>query len=257
MINIWGTTFLVGPFLGPALAGYLGDAMDWEDAFSVLVGLYAVSTIIVFTFGRETYYAPNHGPAPAQTFLQSITSRGGAFTLYRPSLSLSAKTTLKYIFVWPMLLVGISMMVNFTWPIGITVTVDSFIRAPPYLFDNIQAASMRFAAVFGAIFGWFLGFLFNSYISRSRSHLPSWRPEFRLFGAFLPAFFECMGLVLFGLGNQFQLSWVSLAFGWFMVNVGLVGTMVAITAFVLEKYPAHATTVSAILNMWRTSGKSL
>jgi hypothetical protein len=146
------------------------------------------------------------------------------------------------------------MMVNFTWPIGITVTVDSFIRAPPYLFNNIQAASMRFAAVFGAIFGWFLGFLFNSYISRSRSHLPSWRPEYRLFGVFIPAAFECAGLVLFGLGNQFQLSWVSLAFGWFMVNVGLVGTMVAITAFVLEKYPAYATTVSAIMNMWRSCG---
>jgi hypothetical protein len=41
-----------------------------------------------------------------------------------------------------------------------------------------------------------------------------------------------------------------------MVNVGLVGTVVAITAFVLEKYPAHATTVSAIMNMWRSCGKS-
>jgi hypothetical protein len=28
----------------------------------------------------------------------------------------------------------------------------------------------------------------------------------------------------------------------------------AITAYTLEKYPSHSTTVSAILNMWRTCG---
>lgn len=151
---------------------------------------------------------------------------------------------------------GVSMMVNCTWPIGIVTTVDSFIRAPPYLFNNVQAASMRFAAVIGSIFGWFLGYLFNEYISKSRTQQSSWRPEYRLFGVFVPAIFECAGLLLFGLGNQFKLSWVALAFSWFMVNIGLVGTIVAITAFVLEKYPARATTVSAIVNMWRTCGKS-
>jgi hypothetical protein len=149
------------------------------------------------------------------------------------------------------------MMINLTWPIGITTTVDSFIRAPPYLFINIQAASMRFAAVIGALIGFFLGSLFNEYLSKTRIHQHSWRPEYRLFGVFIPAVFECAGLLLFGFGNQFKLSWVALAFGWCMVNIGLVGTVVAITAFVLEKYPAHATTVSAIMNMWRSCGKSL
>jgi MFS family permease len=147
------------------------------------------------------------------------------------------------------------MMVNFTWPIGITTTVDTFIRAPPFLMNNVQAASMRFAAVFGAIVGFIIGYIFNEYISKTRTPLPSWRPEFRLLGVFIPAIFECTGLILFGLSNQFELSWVALAFGWFMVNIGLVGTMVAITAYVLEKYPAHATTVSAIMNMWRSCGK--
>lgn len=106
MINIWGTTFIVGPFLGPALAGYLGDAMNWKDAFAVLAGCYIFSTILVIVFGKETYYAPNRGVAVAPTFLQSITARGGALALYRPSISHSAKTILKYIFVWPMLLCG-------------------------------------------------------------------------------------------------------------------------------------------------------
>jgi len=149
---------------------------------------------------------------------------------------------------------GVSTMVNFTWPIGITVTVDSFIRAPPYLMNNIDAASMRWCAVLGSLTGWAIGYFFNEWISRTRVHRPGWRPEYRLHGVWIPAFCMVWGLLCFGLTNQFHKSWVGLAFGWFGVNIGLVGTMVAITAFALEKYSADATIVSAILNMWRTCG---
>ncbi|KAF4979144.1 hypothetical protein F66182_17304, partial [Fusarium sp. NRRL 66182] len=44
-------------------------------------------------------------------------------------------------------------MINFCWPIGITATVETFLHSPPYLFDEIQAASMRFAGVIGAVSG--------------------------------------------------------------------------------------------------------
>ncbi|KAG9241113.1 putative MFS transporter [Calycina marina] len=252
-INIWATTFLVGPFLGPALAGYLADALSWRGAFAVLAGLYGISTMIVLVLGRETYYVPNIGVLSAPTFIQSLIGQGGALAVRRPSFVKSAISTVRYIFVLPMLLVGFSVMINFTWPIGITVTVDSFIRAPPYSMGNIEAASMRFAAVIGSLTGFAVGYFFNEFMSK-RIHRPSWRPETRLHGVWLPAFAMVCGLILYGLTNQYGLSWVGLAFGWWGVNIGLVGTMVAITSFVLEKYPGESTTVSAILNMWRTCG---
>lgn len=254
MINIWGTAFLVGPFAGPALAGYLADVLNWRGAFAILVALYAVSTSLVLVFGRETYYLPGRSISKPQTFLQSLIGQGGAFAIHRPSFTKSVITTIKYIFRWPMLLVGISMMVNFTWPIGITVTVDSFIRAPPYLMNNIQAASMRWAAVIGALIGFTIGYFFNEWVSKTRIHRASWKPEFRLHGVWVPALCEICGLILYGLAIKNGLSWVAVAFGWCGVNIGLVGTMVAITAFVMDKYPQYATTVSAILNMWRTCG---
>lgn len=147
-------------------------------------------------------------------------------------------------------------MVNGTWPIGIVVTVDSFIRAPPYLMDSISAASMRWAPIIGALAGWLIGYTFNSYISRTRLHLPNWRPEFRLHGVWIPSFLMVGGLLLYGLGIKYERHWVALAFGWCLVNSGLVGNTVAITSFGLEKYARHATIVSAILNMWRTCGQS-
>lgn len=44
-------------------------------------------------------------------------------------------------------------MINFCWPIGITSTVETFLHSPPYMFDEIEAASMRFAGVIGAVSG--------------------------------------------------------------------------------------------------------
>lgn len=39
--------------------------------------------------------------------------------------------------------------------IGITTTIDTFLHSPPYLFDTIEASSMRFAGVIGALCGMF------------------------------------------------------------------------------------------------------
>lgn len=36
---------------------------------------------------------------------------------------------------------------------GITTTIDSFLHSPPYLFDTIEASSMRFAGVIGTLCG--------------------------------------------------------------------------------------------------------
>jgi len=106
MINIWGTTFLVGPFLGPALAGYLSAATSWRGAFAVLVALYAVSTALVLSFGRETYYLPNTPIAKGPNFIESLTARGGALAVQRPSFTITTKTLIKYLFRLPLLLVG-------------------------------------------------------------------------------------------------------------------------------------------------------
>jgi hypothetical protein len=53
-----GTTFLVGPFLGPALAGYIlyGSNNQWVIPFGLLTALYGFSTLLIVLFGYETFY---------------------------------------------------------------------------------------------------------------------------------------------------------------------------------------------------------
>jgi MFS family permease len=256
MINIWGTTFLVGPFLGPALAGYIQQGTNnWRAVFAVLTGLYGLSTLMIVLFARETYYN--------RTTLAQQRNRVRAFLAIGntnlPKLSTITSSTaniIKLIFTPPILLIGISTMINFTWPIGITTTIDAILHSPPYLMNSITSASMRFAGVIGALLGFVVGHFFNSWIYNG-SHgkrKANWRSEYRLHGIWIPILSMVCGLLAYGLTFHYQKSWVGLAFGWILVNVGLVGSMVASTAFALEKYPEHASKVAAILNMWRTCG---
>jgi len=276
MINIWGTTFLVGPFLGPALAGYVFQGTQkWNSSFGVLAGLYGASTLLIIVFGRETYYRKGHGTQEAPRW-KTFFGLGNTGTLNKLStIRIQSKDLVLMILRLPMLLVGTSLplpfpgvpevadkpgiatMVNFTWPIGITVTISTFLSMPPYLFNNVQDSSMRWAGIIGALAGWVFGYFFNDWVFNSaaatarRSH---WRPEYRLHGVWAPIFSMACGLVLYGQTLYFGLHWVGIAFAWVLVNLGMIATTVAITAFALEKYPTHATIVSAIINMWRTCG---
>ena len=256
MINVCGTTFLAGPFLGPALAGYtMEGTKSWRAVFGVLTGLYGLSTILILLFARETYY--HHASRVQQTSRpKAFLAIGSTNVPKLATIASSTKQIVKLIFTAPILLVGISSMISFTWPIGITTTVDPIIHAPPYLMDNISAASMRFAGVIGALLGFLFGYFFNHWIynGSSGSRKEHWRSEYRLHGVWFPIASMVCGLLCYGLTLQYQALWVGLAGGWVLINIGMVGSTVAVTAFALEKYPDHASVIAAILNMWRTCG---
>lgn len=228
-INIWGTTFLVGPFLFPALAGYIVEGTgSWRDCFKVLTGLYGFSSLLIIAFGRETYYNIQQHGARSSHFKQLI-GRGPTITIPKiHTLQSSTVNIFTLVFTPPILLVGISTMINFTWPIGITTTIDSFVRAPPYLFGNITAASIRFAGVIGALLGFAVGWAFNKWIydgsgGKRKQH---WRSEYRLHGVWGPIASMVCGLLIYGLTLNYGASWVGLAVGWVLVNIGMVGSTV-------------------------------
>jgi MFS family permease len=108
---------LIGPFFGPALAGYIGAGTDWVISFGILTLFYGLSTILVLLFGYETYFIKGQ-ECQRNTRLQSFF---GIKTHNLPTLSTIAywsKTLVVYIFKFPLLLTGIATMVNFCWPIG-------------------------------------------------------------------------------------------------------------------------------------------
>jgi MFS family permease len=101
-----GTTFLVGPFLGPALAGYILDGSSWKVSFNVLAGLYGASTLMILVLARETFY--RRGQNTQETsHLKSIFGIGNTGTVPKvPALVITTKDLITHIFKLPLLLVG-------------------------------------------------------------------------------------------------------------------------------------------------------
>lgn len=110
-----GTTFLVGPFLGPAIAGYIGAGTSWRDSFGVLTALYGLSTAMVLAFGRETYYVPNQ---LAGSRLGAYFGIGNTGLPKWSTLGYWCRTLVVYVFKFPLLMTGVGILVTFTWPIG-------------------------------------------------------------------------------------------------------------------------------------------
>jgi hypothetical protein len=54
----------------------------------------------------------------------------------------------------------------------------------------------------------------------------SWRPEYRLHGIWFPVASLAAGLLTYGLTLNFGKHWIGLAFGWIMVNLGMIASTV-------------------------------
>lgn len=98
-----GTTFLVGPFLGPAIAGYIGAGTNWRESFGILTALYGLSTAMVLLFGRETYYVPGK---PTGSRIGSFFGIGNTKLPKWATIADRCRTLVIYVFKFPLFLTG-------------------------------------------------------------------------------------------------------------------------------------------------------
>jgi MFS family permease len=59
-INFWAFSFLVGPYLGPFIAGFLIQKINWRQDFGVLAAFHGFAVILIVLFGDETLYDRDH-----------------------------------------------------------------------------------------------------------------------------------------------------------------------------------------------------
>lgn len=88
-INIWAFSFLVGPYLGPFISGFLLNVMTWRADFGVMAGFYAASAILITFCGRETLYDrenPHKSPEGFKGRLELLIGTAGFRAPRRPSL---------------------------------------------------------------------------------------------------------------------------------------------------------------------------
>jgi MFS family permease len=91
-INLWAFTFLVGPYLGPLIAGQLISKISWRQDFGVLAAFYGFSTLLIVFLGEETLYdRDSQVQAPKQKGIlhkiKLLTGYAGWRTSGRPTLA--------------------------------------------------------------------------------------------------------------------------------------------------------------------------
>jgi len=55
-INLWAFTYLVDPYLGPFIARFLIQNINWRQDLGALVAFYDFSTLMIICFGDETLH---------------------------------------------------------------------------------------------------------------------------------------------------------------------------------------------------------
>ncbi|KAK8154006.1 major facilitator superfamily domain-containing protein [Phyllosticta citrichinensis] len=258
-INLWAASFLIGPYLGPFFSTLIILKLEWRPDFAVLCGFYALSTIMVVLFGDETLFhrnAPEQKPKTWTRHLSLLIGIEGVRASGRPDMwtvtkhlsSLLARPHLFFptaFFVMPITM----------WTIGIVSTITQF-TLPIFNFNYVSLAMLYWAPMIGTLVGEVWGRYFNDWIvSRyTKRHDGKHAPENRLNGVYIPVVFGVAGLVLFGETLQHSLHWIGIAFGWAMLCFATLGAMTAISAYVLDCFPNHASLAAAWINFWRVIG---
>lgn len=99
-VNIWIFCLLGGPFIGPFLAAWFIQAINWRADFGILAGFHGFTALLVVLFGDETLYERNNEKAFTREAgivgrLKLLTGITGLRMKGRPTVW----TTLKDVFV--------------------------------------------------------------------------------------------------------------------------------------------------------------
>ncbi|KAI7460638.1 hypothetical protein KC367_g8931 [Hortaea werneckii] len=244
-VNIWVFCLLGGPFLGPFLAAWLIQAVDWRTDFGVLAGLHGLATLSIIFLGDETLYDRRDPPPPRDkgviAKLKLLTGMTGIMSTLKPQIFF---ITVVYV------------MVMIAWVIGVNNTVSQLLLPAPYRFSGSAFACSWLAPLIGAVVGqlwgyWFNKWLFNRYVRR---HNGRHNPVNRLWGTYAPTAVGLVGLVLYGQAFQHSLHWILIEIGWACMGFMMVSATTAVSAYCLDCFPEEASLVASIINMWRTTG---
>lgn len=262
-INVWAFSFLIGPYLGPFISAFLAQKLNWSKNFGVLCGFYGLSVLMILVFGDETLY-------DREKQGEKVTRSGVVERIYRltgiagvrdcagrPGLWEVTKDLFGLLYRPYLLLPTLGFVTWITmWTIGLVSTITQFVKPPPYLFGNTATALIYLAPMIGTIAAEFWGHWFNDFICQRyiKTHKGHFAPENRLLGVYPPWIIGIAGLVTFGETIQHQKSWVGIAFGWGMNCFSTLGTITAISIYILDVFPHHAALASAWINAFRTVG---
>ncbi|KAH8917870.1 MFS general substrate transporter, partial [Atractiella rhizophila] len=269
-INMWNFGFIVSPFIGPSVLGFMAPRTGWRWIYGVGCIFDGLVLIIITLFAKETMFDRHVHPIPRPTStglrrrvedLLGVTGRNMA--QYRPSWKRVIYDLFNVAWRPQSVLPGIYIFGG----IGVNVTQVIFILSPPplgYGLNADQLAGTYFSPVIAVVIGEALGHFLNDFIANyqiKRNH-GVFEAEMRLWTLYIALPFFIAGFIIIGECFEHKLNVGGLVIGWIAsrahrTSLGesavLVST-VCIYAYLNNAFPDYNGEVSALINFWRVMG---
>ena len=258
-INIWSGAVIISPYIGPLMAAFIIETLEWPVAFWVNTAFSGLCWLLVILLMDETIYnrsiPSSQQPIPKSRLLRLVgieqwRSRHDRQTfpqaLMRPLIAISRI---------PVLLCTIYYFLNLAWIIGVNATISIWLTSI-YKFTPYNLGMFYFAPIIGSLLGSGIGHWLHDFVGKlyMRRHNGVITPEARLLIIWLAT--PLMAASIFVLGFALQHTWPVIAIAVFTATY-IAGLMIATTglnAYLLDAYPEGSGEVGAWINVGRTLG---
>lgn len=140
-INVWATSVILSPFLGPFIGCFIVGHSSWRWAFWSLAILNGVAWLLIVCFMDETFYprhlAPGQTPVRKSRWMRVLGIEQRKTGLVPNTFWQAGLRSWTAITKLPVLLSCIYYFATFAWVIGVNITASVFV-IPAYNFNFDQ-----------------------------------------------------------------------------------------------------------------------
>ncbi len=148
------------------------------------------------------------------------------------------------------LLTAISFGIMIAFTVMTSIIFGTVLAMPPLLWTPLKVGLLNISTIIGLAIGMPTGgILADIFYRRSARRNDGTGVRESRIKALLPgAIITPVGLVIIGVVLQKHLSWVGLAFGWMMLNIGLTGVANVMLTYSVDCYPWRAAHIGVMVN---------
>lgn len=266
-LNMWTMGFVISPYIGPCLLGFLVARQSWRWAYAAGSFYNLVVLLLIVFLGEETLYDRTCKPIPRRP-TESLRYRvetllgftGVKMQNHRPGWMTHVMAPLRLVWRPHLLALLIFEGALFGFSIGIFFTNGIFLALPisehGYAFDQDQISTTYItpivAVIVGELSGRYLADALTTLCIRRNGGV--FEAEHRLWATYISVPLYVAGFVLLGAGFETHHSIAMVVVGWAIALIAVMINTVAIYAWAYAAFPSHAGAISALLNMFRTLG---
>ncbi|KAJ7752804.1 major facilitator superfamily domain-containing protein [Mycena maculata] len=261
-ISIWSMGPMLGPTIGPVVAGFVIKALGWRWSFWIVVIASGVTTLAAFFVLRETYSPVILRQKAAKLRKETgderwhyTTERAvGETRTPKQIFLMSLIRPLRMLFLQPIVTVCAIYIATLYGLMYILFTTFTFVYEGQYGFGSVGAGLSFISSGIGmltglAIVGNLSDRLYHRALAADRA-----RSETRLHWVMVGpgSILVPVGLFIYGWTAYYKVHWIAPMIGSAVMSVGTIIITMCVQTYLVDSFPTNAASVSAANTVLRS-----